>query len=327
MKWNITLDFVLSKTKNCLQDCKKCGVYKIYHVDNLDAFYIGSASSTKKWREGFLERWKKHLKSLQNNNHSSVYLQRVANKYGIEGLRFDILEICDPEDCIIKEQFWLDLLKPFGKKGYNTCKIAGNTKGIKIDISINKNCKKICKYSLNGKFIKTYNSLHEAANENKVNVNGIKDCAKKRIAQSGMFQWRYFNETSEKNIASIKNNRVFEIACYYNGELKFIGILKDVILKTKVNKSFIYSSILKNKTYSKTGWLFRKNIECIEKQIKCNKKDIYKYQITEDNAVLEFYNLKTLCLYLNVNRRRFDKCFKSNNEIKFNNLIIKKIIL
>ena len=40
---------------------------------------------------------------------------------------FTILEVCIPEECIEKEQYYIDLLKP----DMNICKVAGNSLGVK----------------------------------------------------------------------------------------------------------------------------------------------------------------------------------------------------
>ncbi len=160
---NITINFLLSRTSSNYEDIHMTGIYKIFHISNPEVLYIGSAASLRKWREGFKQRWVNHLKQLNNNKHHSPFLQRVVNKYGIEGLRFEILEKCDPKECVKREQYWLDLFKPFGTKGYNTCKIAGSSLGYKFPEEKKSNKKPIVQYSLNGEFIKEWNSLNEAS--------------------------------------------------------------------------------------------------------------------------------------------------------------------
>jgi group I intron endonuclease len=95
------------------------GIYKISSKTKF-SIYIGSAFNIE-------SRWNRHLKDLKQNKHHSTYLQRHYNKYGIEDLVFEILEICKKEELIIKEQIYLDSLKC----NFNTCKIAGSCLGIK----------------------------------------------------------------------------------------------------------------------------------------------------------------------------------------------------
>lgn len=56
-------------------------------------------------------------------NQSAIY--RALLKYGNSAFRFEILEHCDPNVLIEREQYYLDLLKP----EYNILKAAGNRAG------------------------------------------------------------------------------------------------------------------------------------------------------------------------------------------------------
>ena len=100
------------------------GVYKIINKIN-KKFYVGSTSTI-----GFEKRWKKHILDLNKNIHHSFYLQKSWNKYGPDNFSFEIIEECISEKCIIKEQYYLDFLKP----EYNICKMAGSTLGIKYKL-------------------------------------------------------------------------------------------------------------------------------------------------------------------------------------------------
>ena len=319
---NITVPFILARTNSNFEDIHKIGVYKIYHLHNPSIIYVGSASSCRKWREGFKQRWYIHLKSLKQNKHHSPFLQRVVNKYGIENLRFEILEICQKEEVLIKEQNWLDLLKPFKTKGYNTCEIAGNSLGYKMLDEQIKNKKEIYQYDLEGNFIKKYSSLTEAAKITKSRINDIKQCAKYRIKYTNNFIWRYNIE----KVDSVLDCRFFEIACYYKGEFNFKGNINDIVKKINIEPSFVYKSIKKNSIIENKGWIFRKydknnfllNIKTIE-------RSIYEYKIVNKKKTITFEKLINMTNYLKVNRRFFDKKFKINNTINYNNLIIKKI--
>jgi len=48
-------------------------------------------------------------------------------KYGYANFKLEILEYCDPEKCIKREQYYIDLLNP----EYNVLKIAGSSLGFK----------------------------------------------------------------------------------------------------------------------------------------------------------------------------------------------------
>lgn len=98
----------------------KSGIYIIKTKIN-NRFYIGSAIN-------LYNRMHTHLTHLKQNKHCNLKLQRFVNKYGIENLFFECIELCDKENLIKKEQFYIDTLKPF----YNIAKIAGSTLGVKI---------------------------------------------------------------------------------------------------------------------------------------------------------------------------------------------------
>lgn len=252
---NVTINLILSKTSSNYEDIFKTGVYKIYHIDKPELFYVGSAASVKKWRQGFIQRWKIHIRELINETHHSEFLQRVVNKHGHRGLKFEILEICNPEQCIEREQFWLDLYKPFGKNGYNTCKFAGNTLGYKFPEDKKTNRKAIDQYSLNGIFIKRWNSLNEASRELKINVSSIKDCCKKRFKQIKGFIFRYEGEKDLPDITTIRT--LMEIECVYNNKVVFVGPFSEVINNVPDKKAAIYKSI-KDGNYTKNNYKYNK---------------------------------------------------------------------
>ena len=109
---------------------KSKGVYRI--VNNINGkVYIGSTGS----KGGFKKRWSYHLTDLRQNKHHSRHLQRAWNKYGEESFVFEILEMIEDftkETLLIREQYYLDLYKSYDVNlGYNICKIAGSSLGVK----------------------------------------------------------------------------------------------------------------------------------------------------------------------------------------------------
>lgn len=97
---------ILNNLKNKFKDdIYKIGIYKI-SFNNCDQTYIGYASSKAKYKSnsGFYKRWGRHLRSLETNTHYNRFLQRTYNKYGIENIIFDILEIVESVDeCVDRE--------------------------------------------------------------------------------------------------------------------------------------------------------------------------------------------------------------------------------
>lgn len=83
--------------------------------------YIGSAKD-------FKDRKRRHIKSLIDLNHHSIKLQRFVNKYGIDKIIFEVVELCSPETLLIKEQYWIDFYNS-SKVGFNILKTAGSWLG------------------------------------------------------------------------------------------------------------------------------------------------------------------------------------------------------
>lgn len=197
-------------TPAMLNQLTSLGVYKIYHVAKADVFYIGSASgnrNVKACQKGFYRRFLEHLYYLEHNKHDSKYLQNVVNKYGIEGLRFEIIEVVDSTDrtyILEREQYYLDLLNP----GYNSSKIATcptvtytkerkeaarqRRKGIPfVESAYEKIRKSIKQYDLKGVLIKEYSSIQEATEETNIDRASISKCASGNRKSAGGFVWMF----------------------------------------------------------------------------------------------------------------------------------------
>lgn len=80
------------------------GIYEIINSINTKS-YIGSSKNLKQRRDI-------HFSLLRNNKHPNKHLQRACNKYGLEVFKFEILEECEIDSLIEKEQHYLDTLKP-----------------------------------------------------------------------------------------------------------------------------------------------------------------------------------------------------------------------
>ena len=83
----------------------KCGVYKIRNIVN-NKCYIGSTTGTLK------NRCITHRCNLRYNRHTNQHLQNSWNKYGEDGFEFSLVELCQPNQCFDREQYYIDILKP-----------------------------------------------------------------------------------------------------------------------------------------------------------------------------------------------------------------------
>lgn len=95
------------------------GVYQILNTVNGKS-YVGSTA------DSFGSRWSKHRHQLRLNKHHSIVLQRAYNKYSEKSFKYTILQYSLPKDCIRKEQWFIDVIKP----EYNISQIAGSLLGV-----------------------------------------------------------------------------------------------------------------------------------------------------------------------------------------------------
>lgn len=101
----------------------KSGIYSIINLID-DKRYVGSAINLNK-------RLYEHKRQLQNNKHPNRYLQFAWNKHGSKVFEFYIIENCEKENLINKEQAWLDWLKCLVPNGYNLSPTANSQLGFK----------------------------------------------------------------------------------------------------------------------------------------------------------------------------------------------------
>lgn len=98
----------------------KAGVYRWINTKNGKS-YVGSSVDLSKR----LYRYFSLAHTTIQSKHSAIC--RALIKYGYGNFRFEILESCDKKENIIREQYFLDLLKP----EYNNLKLAGSPLGFK----------------------------------------------------------------------------------------------------------------------------------------------------------------------------------------------------
>jgi group I intron endonuclease len=178
------------------------GIYKIQSISHPERCYIGSAVD-------ITDRWRRHLKRLDKNNHHSHKLQRHYSKYGKEDLVFSIITPCDREDLkpikgiIRPEQFFIWAYDPY----FNECKTAGSVLGYhwttsdehKRKLSIANKVphperkKPVLQYDFQGNFIKEWLSVMDIEQVLHISHTSIGSCCLYRINynSAGGFMWKY----------------------------------------------------------------------------------------------------------------------------------------
>jgi hypothetical protein len=199
------------------------GIYKIVNGITKD-LYIGSSRELE-------NRKIRHFKDLRKNKHHSIILQRAVNKYGIHNFTFEIIEYCNEEELMIREQYYFDTLFPL----YNIAPIAGRALGIKH--SKESNAKKR-KYALENnvrppsstwidrqksvkmldyntlEVLNTFESISEACRfigKNSTYCSTISSCCENKRYSAFGYRWCYI-ENSIENLRAKK-----EIKCWNKG--------------------------------------------------------------------------------------------------------------
>ena len=202
----------------------KSGIYIIKTKIN-NRFYIGSAVN-------LYSRKHTHLTHLRQKKHRNAKLQRFVNKYGIDNLFFECIELCEKEDLIIREQFYIDTLNPF----YNIARIAGSTLGVKITKEQSEKLSKLRKgkkFSL-GRVLsqETKDKISKKAKERGLHPNFIKASIK---ANTGR---KHTKENIEKR--SLKQKKINESQKEEILQLLFNGyIQKDIAKRFNVSQRVI----------------------------------------------------------------------------------------
>lgn len=206
------------------------GVYTITNIITRH-IYVGCTKRT------FNVRWGLHKRQLKTGIHNNTYLQRAWDMYGEENFLFEILEECKEEYLYSEEHYWATLLNVHNRKyGYNLKPTHPNnisltsletrdkirTKAIgrkwseeykqlfrqnqigKKHSEEHKNkaakgkYKPILQYSLDGTFIKEWDSGKSASISLNLNTSNITFALKKITKTCGGFIWKYKNIDYEK---------------------------------------------------------------------------------------------------------------------------------
>ena len=102
----------------------KSGVYRWINTVT-GSSYVGSSAVLNRRIKCYLD-----TNYLKTYKHKSVIYSAIL-KYGLSVFRLEILEHCAKEDVTLREQFYLDTLKPT----YNILKLAGSSLGFKHSYS------------------------------------------------------------------------------------------------------------------------------------------------------------------------------------------------
>jgi group I intron endonuclease len=118
----VTYNASRDKSKFYEENRRKSGVYHLINIINSKSYVGSSVDLSRRFRIYY------SLNSLERKlNKGSSAIYSALLKYGYSNFSLNILEYCEPNVLITREQYYIDLLKP----EYNILKIAGNKLGFK----------------------------------------------------------------------------------------------------------------------------------------------------------------------------------------------------
>jgi len=193
------------------------GIYRIRNIVNNDC-YIGSAAYT------FNKRWNTHIHQLKNKKHHSTILQKAWNKYGENSFKFEIIECCEPTECLIKEQYYLDTIRP----KYNINPTADSPLGRKLT---KKHRKQISDRTVGEK--NPFFGKHHTEETRELLSKKLKGKNKGKFLAEKNPMYRKTHSDENKKIMSVASNR------FWNSEE---GIkLKEIKSKEKLGKTNLFA--------------------------------------------------------------------------------------
>lgn len=189
---------------------------------------------------------------MRTQIHPNIHLQRAFNKYGEDSFKHEILELCEPKDCVDREQYWMDLLKP----QYNLCPQARNSFGIKRSAET---CRKIGLSKMGNQNLlgkvwsqesrnKLTKSLKEAYSSGRVKPHGLPHTLRQKAIM----------KTLHKGNSHRKDNPTYKNIEQYDSEGNFIALhfsISSAAEATNCHKSSVNLSIHTGKI--RKGFLFK----------------------------------------------------------------------
>src|SRR3990167_1769446 len=175
-------------------DQLKSGIYKIQSTVKPERVYIGSALNLS-------GRKSEHLSRLRKNKHHSQKLQRHYNKYGEDDLDFSVLIDCKKEHLLKFEQAFITYCEPY----FNTCKIAGNTMGVKHSEETRRQMSERSKRQVHTEERK--NKMRDFMNSDKNPLRGKHPSVEARLKMSMSRRGRKLTEEWKKKIGDANRGK------------------------------------------------------------------------------------------------------------------------
>lgn len=125
------------------------GVYEILNIVD-GKYYIGSSVDIE-------NRFKAHIKELDNNTHNNQHLQNAWNKYGKECFEFNVLEIVPSDNLREREDYYIQMMSATNHdNGYNMLSTSNIGLGVSASDEVKAKISVACSGEKNGHYGKKH---------------------------------------------------------------------------------------------------------------------------------------------------------------------------
>jgi group I intron endonuclease len=262
---------------------KSIGVYKISFINNNGKVYIGSTSN----KNGFYKRWCRHILELSKNISKSPALQNATNKYGVDNMRFEVIEECNYKDCIKKEQYYINEYNSFNF-GYNSRPFASTNLELKYTQEHKNNISKAHKLKRDKYFEIVKNLYFDNLSIKNISI---------KLEVSCEFITRILKENNItiRNNKGIKNIEIYQYDIFGNYIKKFNSIrecARDMNVDTQSINNVLQNKCKHSKNYYYSLYFLEKNeIENNIKKLNLNLREYVNIkQIDENKKTVKIWN-------------------------------------
>ena len=213
-------------------------IYKITNKINGKS-YIGKTLGSIE------DRWKEHWSESTKQRTEKRPLYRAFRKYGKSNFTIEEVEKVEDEEANIREQYWIEFYKTYGRTGYNATKGGDGRKTVDYEKVIN-----LYKEVLNKEEVSRVLGVHVDTITKILRENGIEICTSTEILQ----------REKGKQILLKANNRFFLFKSI-NSASKFIVRLKGLNKQsglTGINQHIKDVCLGKRKSAYGYEWYFAK---------------------------------------------------------------------
>jgi|688.fasta_scaffold414503_1 group I intron endonuclease len=176
----------------------------IYMIQIGNRYYVGSSISIG-------ARLSTHKSRLKRGKHENIIMINCFNKYGENQCYFKVLEYCDSDQLILREKFYIDVLKPELNIELNPVLQNSNYKS-----------KVVYQYTLKGMYVRKFSSASEAERYNNKLSSKISQCCLNKRKSAYGYLWSY---DKVENLIYTNNSSKAKAKCVtqYNLENVFLN--------------------------------------------------------------------------------------------------------